>query len=83
VKGLLKGRQEDSPALARARRRVAKLGTTELLEWADTAVTGAGRAFSDYRREEQAESLLEIREALPALAALVDELILRNEAANS
>lgn len=59
------------------------MSTTALLEWADNAVSGMGKGFSDYRQEEQIESLLEIREALPALTALVGELITRNEAASS
>jgi hypothetical protein len=71
----------DSPNLAKARKRVAKLGTPPLLDWAENTVTAMGRSFSDYRREEAVESLVELRdEALPAMIALVDELILRYEA---
>lgn len=74
----------ESPVLARARKRVAKLGDMDLLTHAEAIVSGAGRAFSDYAQHGQPESLMEIRdEALPALTAIVDELLLRDEAASS
>lgn len=83
MKGLRK-LPADKPELARARKRVAKMGTTELMEWADTVISGMGKGFNDFRREEDEASLLEIRDhALPGLIALVDELLLRHEAANS
>lgn len=70
--------------VARARKRVARMAVTEMLSWADTAVSGVGRGFSDYVRDGQVESLLEIRDqALPALIAVVEELIAKDEAARS
>lgn len=72
----------ESPALQKARKRVAKLGTPALMEWAETTVSAMGRAFSDYQREETVESLAELQEAaLPVMVALVDELVLRYHAA--
>lgn len=74
----------ESPELAKARKRVAKLGNRELYEWLDSAISGIGKGFSDYRSQEQVESLLEIRDhAIPGLVAIVDEFILRWEAAES
>lgn len=66
----------------RARRRVARMSTHDLLEWADTAGSGMAKGFSDYRKEGQLESLDEIRYALLALVAVTDELQARQEAAN-
>lgn len=84
MRGFRRSQAPESDRLARARRRVEKMGASELLEWAEVAISGMGRGFLDYRKEEEVVSLLEIRdEALPALTALVDELIMRNEAARS
>lgn len=74
----------EAQLLTKARKRVAKMATSDLMEWAETAISGMGRGLSDYQREEAPEALLEIRDtALPALTALVDELLLRYEAKNA
>ena len=77
-------RQKEPPGLAKARRRVAKMQVHDLMEWADLVISGMGRGLTDYRDKETVESLLELRDiGLPALTAVLDELLLRYEAANS
>lgn len=63
-----------------AKRRVRKISTSELLEWADVASSAMGRGFSDYRSQDRVESLEEIRLATVTMAALVEELKARHEA---
>jgi hypothetical protein len=69
----------DRAELARARRRVTKMSSHELLNWADAAGTGMARAFGDFRRAGEVTSLDEVHGALLALAAVTDELKLRAE----
>jgi hypothetical protein len=73
----------DDQQLAAARRRVAKMGTNELLNWADVAGSGMAKGFSDYRREGDVLSLDEIHLALISLTAVTDELIIRGESENA
>jgi hypothetical protein len=79
-RGLWDGPTQQQHEQARARQRVTKLATYDLLEWADVAGSGMSKAFMDYRRHDNVESLLEVRTALTALSALVDELVERHEA---
>lgn len=65
--------------LERARRRVTRMSTHELLAWADQAGSGMAKAFSDFRREGSLTPLDEIRTALLALTAVTDELTARTE----
>lgn len=69
----------DDAELARARRRVTRMSTHELLDWADQAGSGMAKAFSDFRREGTLIPLDEIRTALLALTAVTDELTARTE----
>jgi hypothetical protein len=69
----------DDVELARARRRVSRMSTHELLEWADQAGTGMAKAFADFRKEGSLASLDEISVALLALTAVTDELTARTE----
>lgn len=75
---MMKTSSED-PQLAKARKRVAKLSTNELLGWADVAAAGMMRGFEDYRSKGQIVSLDEIKITLLSLSALTDELIIRHE----
>jgi hypothetical protein len=77
----VKQEREDSDTWDRTRRRVARMGTNELLEWVDAAGAGMFKGFRDYRTHASVESLEEIRFALIGVQAIVDELIERDEAA--
>ena len=68
-----RGREEDS-IRAKARRRVRKTTTPELLDWADQAGTGIAKALDDFRRYNTPESLQEAAEGVSALAGVVDVL---------
>lgn len=70
------------PQMDTARRRVSKLSTNELLNWADVASAGMMRGFEDYRGKGDRVSLDEIKITLVSLTALTDELIIRHEAEN-
>lgn len=67
------------PQMDTARRRVSRLSTNELLNWADVASAGLMRGFEDYRGKGDKRSLDEIRVTLISLTALTDELIIRHE----
>jgi hypothetical protein len=66
--------------LRKARARVQKMSIHELLGWADGAGSGMAKAIDDYRRQNDMASLEEVRTALIALSAVVDELQVRHEA---
>jgi hypothetical protein len=70
----------DTPAYKTAVKRVPKLSTHDLLNWADTASIGLGQGFDDYKQHGTPESLYEIREKISAMQALVEELMKRHEA---
>lgn len=69
--------------LASARRRVRKVSTHDLLEWADAAGSGMAKGFGDYRKDRELVSLEEIRTALMSLLAVTDELYARQDGENS
>lgn len=73
---------EQLAEVAKARKRVARMSTHEMLEWADVAGSGMAKAFGDYRKEGAPEALDEIRQALLALSAVTDELAARQDAQN-
>lgn len=56
------------------KKKVRKLDSDLLLGYADAIGTGMAVAFSDYRKDEREESLLELGEALMTLSAVVAEL---------
>lgn len=70
----------DSVKYTQMEKRVAKMGNYELLEWADVAGSGMAKAFSDLRKENSQDTILEIQEGLQALWALTRELSLRGQA---
>lgn len=65
---------EEDRLRAKARKRLSRLGTHEILNWADMAGSGMAKGLDDYRRNADAESLAEIRNGLIALLAAVDEI---------
>ena len=90
LKSFVQGRQDapnyqvppevDGPERRKAARRVAKMSTHELLNWADAATMGVDKGFQDYRKEGDPVSLEEIRIGLIGLEAITLELLLRDEA---
>jgi hypothetical protein len=70
---LRRSRSEDS-IRAKAKRRVRKTATGDLLDWADQAGSGIAKALDDYRRFSTPESLTEAQEGVSALAGVVDVL---------
>lgn len=71
---------EHVQALRTARRRVSKMSTRQMLDWADSAGSGMARAIDDYRKDRDVISLEEVRTALVALSAVIDELEARQDA---
>lgn len=70
----------DDELYAKMEKRVSRMENYALLEWADITGSGMARAFSDYRKDADEVSLIEIREGLMALWALTRELSLRRKA---
>jgi len=62
----------------RAQKRVERLSTPEILQWADTAGAGISRALSDYQREGSRDSLEDAYTGLLTMLGVVEEL--RNRA---
>lgn len=68
------------PRYERLSRRVRKLDTSTLLDYADMSGSGMSRAFGDLRRaDDETVSLAEIEEGLQSLWAVVTELRKRSE----
>ena len=63
---------------AKARKRLSRLATGDLINWADQAGSGMAKGFDDYRRLRSPEALAEVRIGLNALLAVVDELEARH-----
>jgi hypothetical protein len=76
----VKQERSDSDEWDRVRRRVARMGVNECLEWVEVAGSAMLKGFRDYRQHESVESLEEIRTALIGVTAIVDELLLKHEA---
>jgi hypothetical protein len=74
----------DAEVWRKSQRRVQKMSTRELLSWTDVAGSGMARGLRDYQSDDTgvdgAVSLLEIRETLVTMYALVHELLIREDA---
>jgi hypothetical protein len=68
----------DVSLLKQASRRVQKMSTNDLLNWADVAGSGMAKGFMDYREHGDIESLAEIGLAVITLHAVVLELKARS-----
>jgi hypothetical protein len=66
-------RPEEAPK-TKIERRVERLSTTELVSWADMAVSSLGRDLSDWRRGGPNEHLAEAEVAAESLLAMVREV---------
>lgn len=64
---------------SKARARLGRLKTPEVLNWADQAGSGIAKALDDYRRLGERESLLEAKEGVSALAGVIDVLLSREQ----
>jgi hypothetical protein len=62
---------------ARMARRVQRMDSSALLEWADLATSGMQRQLDDFRKSPDESHLGEINVALLGMGAVVDELALR------
>lgn len=58
----------------KARQRMSRLPTVEILDWADQAGSGVAKALNDFRRDGNRESLEEARIGMQALLGTVEEL---------
>lgn len=74
------GRDKDDKVRDKARKRLSRLATPDVLNWADQAGTGIARALDDYRRLGERESLLEAQSGVAALAGVLDLLLQRDSA---
>lgn len=70
----------DQELAQQASKRVARLTTTALLDWADAAGSGMAKGFDDYRKHGDLASVEEIALGMITLQAVVYELKLRAEA---
>ena len=68
---------KDEELRSKAYKRVAKMNTAQLLDWADAAGSGMAKGFDDYREYHDIESIEEIGLALFTLEAVIFELKLR------
>ena len=66
--------QVDVSLLKQASRRVRKMSTNDLLNWADVAWSGTAKGFMDYREHGDDASLAEIGLGVITLHAVVLEL---------
>lgn len=67
------------PIVEKARKRVSTLSTHDILNWADSAGSGMAKAFDDFRKWGEAESLEELEQAVKSLTAVVEELKARHD----
>jgi hypothetical protein len=70
----------DAKLLADASKRVSKLSTTDLLDWADAAGSGMAKGFMDFRKHGDYASLEDIGLGMITLQAVVYELKARKDA---
>lgn len=78
VKGLWQGADgaQDSvdPAREKVARRLDRLPTVDVLDWADSVGSGLAKALDDYRKQDTPESLAEARQGAQSLLGVLDVL---------
>jgi hypothetical protein len=75
VKKILRGAEERvDPTRAKAAKRLDRLATVDVLDWADSVGSGLARALDDYRKQASPESLLEARQGAQSLLGVLDVL---------
>lgn len=78
----IRAERKESAEWERLHKVVRKMPVSGLLDHLDAAGTGIARATQNYRQDEEAFWLAEMERGLNELLAVVEELKLRNEAAN-
>lgn len=58
----------------RIERRVQRMDSDSLVAWVDTSIIGVGRAYGDWVREGQTDSLDEARMGAASLVVVLEEL---------
>jgi hypothetical protein len=75
VKRILRGGEERTdPIRSKAAKRLDRLPTGDVLDWADAVGSGLARALDDYRKQATPESLLEARQGAQSLLGVLDVL---------
>lgn len=79
LKGLWQGAdgaagEEVDPVRAKAAKRLDRLPTVDVLNWADEVGSGLARALDDYRKQATPESLLEAHRGAQSLLGVLDVL---------
>jgi hypothetical protein len=81
LKGLWQGADgaatPTDPTRAKAAKRLDRLATVDVLDWADSVGSGLAKALDDYRKQGTPESLLEARSGAQGLLGVLDVLIRR------
>lgn len=62
------------PVRSKVAKRLDRLPSTDVLEWADNVGSGVARALDDYRRGSGPESLAEARQGVLSLLGVLDVL---------
>lgn len=79
VKGLWQGAdgavgEKVDPVRSKVAKRLDRLPTGDVLDWADSVGSGLAKALNDYRRQGAPESLLEARRGAHSLLGVLDVL---------
>ncbi|MER5754425.1 hypothetical protein [Streptomyces sp. NPDC002088] len=75
VKRALRGGEEKTdPVRAKVAKRLDRLPTVDVLNWADTVGSGVAQALDDYRKQATPESLLEAHRGTQSLLGVLDVL---------
>jgi hypothetical protein len=70
--------RDGNPQPTKLQQRVEKIGTTDLVMWAENALYVIGKGITQYQRSNNAELLEEAHEGAEALLAITTELKKRN-----
>lgn len=73
-------RKDSAPDAIRekAKRRLGRLATPDVMNWADGVGTGIAKAIDDFRRTGETLALQEAQEGVSALAGAIDVLVQRS-----
>jgi hypothetical protein len=75
VKRALRGGEEKvDPIREKVSKRLDRLATGDVLDWADSVGSGLAKALDDYRKQATPESLLEAHRGAQSLLGVLDVL---------
>jgi hypothetical protein len=75
VKRALRGGEEKvDPVRAKVAKRLDRLPTGDVLDWADSVGSGLAKTLDDYRKQATPESLLEAHRGAQSLLGVLDVL---------